>query len=290
MRETGAHADPDAQPQSVTYLDTDSHRDADGKRDGNTHTNGYSDPHDYHYRSTTDAHAIPTTDTTTTAYFGPVVGGRFSRPRELHGGARRRRAMNVERAGQVLAFLETADRLKSVYRATYLTTEDRHENDAEHTCHMALFALLLSGETDLTLDLARVLELVLVHDLVEIIAGDTPAYDDAARFAAKEREAQAAEEVFAMLPADIRTRLHDAWREFENGESSEARFVRALDRLQGFSQNVFSGGRNWREHGVSREMTRRRNEPVRELDPALATVLDVLYERATTKALWTREG
>src|SRR5579884_2533008 len=130
--------------------------------------------------------------------------------------------MDRTRAEALISFLETADRLKTVYRATYLPGAERHENDAEHTFHMALFALVLAGETKLELDLARVLELVLVHDLVEIIAGDTPAYDLAARELAKEREAQAATELFGMLPPDMRDRFHADWEEFEAGETEEA--------------------------------------------------------------------
>lgn len=194
--------------------------------------------------------------------------------------------MDRARAEALLAFLETADKLKTVYRATYLPGAGRHENDAEHTFHMALFALVLAGETALELDLARVLELVLVHDLVEIIAGDTPAYDLKARELAKEREALAAQELFGGLPSDLRDRFHAAWEEFEAGETVEARFTRAMDRLQGFSQNVFSGGRNWHEHGVTEPMTRIRNAPVMELDPALRLLCEMLYERAKERTLW----
>jgi putative hydrolase of HD superfamily len=176
--------------------------------------------------------------------------------------------------------------MKLVERATYVAGELRHENDAEHTFHMALFALLLAPETALALDRFRVLELVLVHDLVEIIAGDVPAYDLAAREAAKEVEVRAAEQLFAPLPHDVRDRLHAAWREFEDGITVEARFARAMDRLQGFAQNVFSGGRNWRERGVTEEMTRTRNMPAIDLDPNLRAIAELLYDQAHAARMW----
>ncbi|GAC1524997.1 MAG: HD domain-containing protein [Chloroflexota bacterium] len=194
--------------------------------------------------------------------------------------------MDRGRATQLVTFLETIDRLKSVYRSTYIPGTDRHENDAEHTWHMALFALLLCADVDLPMDRSRMFELVLVHDLVEIIAGDTPAYDVQGRIDAREREARAAEELFRPLPPDVRDRLHAAWREFEDGDTPEAVYARAMDRLQGFSQNVFSGGRAWRERGVTEEMTRRRNQVVMDLHPALAMVCDLLYERATGNGMW----
>ncbi|MGI8826188.1 MAG: HD domain-containing protein [Chloroflexota bacterium] len=197
--------------------------------------------------------------------------------------------MDQERAECLLSFLETVDRLKSVYRATYLTGEDRHENDAEHMSHMALFAMLFSVETGMALNMSRVYELILVHDLPEVIAGDTWAYDAQGRLDAHEREARAAEDLFAPLPEDVRARLHCAWREFEDGETLEARFVHAMDRLQGASQNVFSRGRSWRQRGVSEHMVRERNAVIGETDPTLATVLDTLLQRAVALRLWTEE-
>jgi putative hydrolase of HD superfamily len=196
--------------------------------------------------------------------------------------------MEPERADRLLAFLQTADRLKSVHRATYLTAEERREDDAQHTFHMALFALLLAPETGPHLDMARVFELILVHDLPEILAGDTPAYDFPARLAAEAREDEAATELFALLPDDLRDRLHHARAEFEHGDSPEARFARAIDRLQGFAQQVFSGGRGWREHGVTPERTHSRMQAVRDTHPALGALLDVLYARADQSAMWTQ--
>jgi len=197
--------------------------------------------------------------------------------------------MDSQRSAQIITFLQTVDRLKSVYRASYLTEDDRHENDAEHTAHMAIFALLLAGAAGTTPDLARVLELTLVHDLPEVFAGDTWAYDLPGRVAAHDREAQAARELFGLLPDDLNRRFEDTWREFEDGSTPEAVFVRAVDRLQGFAQNVFSGGRSYRERGVTEEMTRARNDSIAEVDGALASVYEALLDRARGMDLWTQE-
>jgi len=188
--------------------------------------------------------------------------------------------MERERLAKIIEFLRVADRLKSVYRVTYLTTEDRHENDAEHTVHMALFALLLMPEIAGELDAAHIYELILAHDLVEIIAGDTYAYDLQARIDAREREERAAQELFALLATEDRERMLRLWHEFEDGDSGEARFARAMDRLQGFAQNVFTQGRAWKEHGISEAMTRDRNQPVMELDLILREACELLYGQA----------
>lgn len=151
-----------------------------------------------------------------------------------------------------------------------------------------MFALLLCSETDLELDIGHVLELALVHDLVEIYAGDTYVHLTADRIEAMVREQEAAERLFPQLPPDLARRLRSWWDEFELGESPEARFARAMDRLQGFAQNIFAGGRVWRERAVTEEMTRQVNRDAIELHPVLDEVYRALYERATGEDLWPR--
>ncbi|GAA0596887.1 HD domain-containing protein [Caenispirillum bisanense] len=186
-----------------------------------------------------------------------------------------------DRLQQVLEFLEFADRFKFVERRGYLTGGARRENDAEHCWHMALVAMVLHGELDdpASVDLGRALQMILVHDLVEIEAGDTYAYDDAALDGQAEREQRAADHIFGLLPPDIGGRLRALWEEFEARETAEARFAKACDNLQGFMQNVISGGRAWRENGVGREDTRRRTDFPRSLDPAFDRIIDRLYAR-----------
>ncbi|EKV28711.1 HD domain protein [Caenispirillum salinarum AK4] len=189
--------------------------------------------------------------------------------------------MPGDRAQQILDFLELADRFKFVERRGYVTGATRRENDAEHTWHMALVALLLHGELEnrADVDLGHALSMILVHDLVEIEAGDTYAYDDAAIEGQEEREQAAADKIFGTLPEDMGTRFRALWEEFEARETAEARFAKACDNFQGFMQNAISGGRAWRENGVGKEDTRRRTDFPRGVDPVFDALIARLYER-----------
>ncbi|MCA1941015.1 MAG: HD domain-containing protein [Caenispirillum bisanense] len=186
-----------------------------------------------------------------------------------------------DRLQRILDFLEFADRFKFVERRGYLTGGERRENDAEHCWHMALVAMVLHGELEdpASVDLGKALRLILVHDLVEIEAGDTYAYDDAAIEGQEEREQRAADRIFGLLPDDLGAELRALWEEFEARETPEARFAKACDNFQGFMQNVISGGRAWRENGVGREDTRRRTDFPRTVDPAFDALLGRLYAR-----------
>lgn len=192
----------------------------------------------------------------------------------------------TERLDRIIEFLEVADGLKSVERAGYLADGSRHETDSDHTWHMALFALLLAAETEVDLDLARVLSMILVHDMVEIFAGDVVVYDVAAREAAKEREREAAERLYGILPQDLGDRLKGLWEEFEERKTEEARFAGALDRLQAFAQNVIAGGKSWRERGITRQIADGVNREARRSFPLLADVYDRLQRRADQEQLW----
>jgi putative hydrolases of HD superfamily len=188
-----------------------------------------------------------------------------------------------ERLEAILRFLETADRLKQVERRG-LTPDGqggfRRENSAEHVWHVALAAMLLHPDSAARPDLLRVLEMILIHDLVEIEAGDTYAYDAAGRATQEAREDAAAALLFAQLPPDLAARFHALRAEFEAGTSAEARFAQGCDRLQGFFQNAISGGRSWRENGVTLADTRVRMAPARAADPAIAAAVDRVEARA----------
>lgn len=190
------------------------------------------------------------------------------------------------RLAAILDFLVLIDRFKTIERKGYVGDATRRETDAEHTWHMAMFALLLHGELGFEADLGHVLRLVLVHDLVEIFAGDTYAYDDAAVAGQEERERLAAERLFGRLPPDLGGRLHGWWREFEEARTPEARFAKSVDRLQGFAQNYLSGGRAWRENGITRDRTRLRSDFPAAVDPALKALVDMIYVRADGARLW----
>lgn len=183
-----------------------------------------------------------------------------------------------DRLGQILSFLERADALKSVDRRTRVG--ERQENSAEHSWHIALYVLLLAGELDDAVDAGHAIELCLVHDLVEIGAGDTYAFDDAARVEQAARERRAAQELFALLPDDLGARLHELWEEFEAGETPEARLAVAVDRLQALAQNLASDGSVWQHNAIRAEQVRERNAATLAGDPALASLVERLLERA----------
>ncbi len=197
--------------------------------------------------------------------------------------------IDTTRLTTLLHFFETIDQFKTVYRANYISEQSRHENDAEHTWHMAMFALLLHKELSIETDIEHTLKLILTHDLVEIYAGDTPAFDDAGHLDKDEREERAAQALFAPLPEDVRTQIYGWWREFEECRTPEARYARAVDKLQAFAQNVFSQGRNWRENGVTAEKSRAINRAAREFDPALTQAFELLYQRAAGEQLWPEQ-
>ena len=196
--------------------------------------------------------------------------------------------MPNERLAQQLAFLVEADKLKTIIRRTPLTDVSRLENSAEHSWHLALAAITLADYAPPGTNLLRVLELVAVHDLVEIDAGDTFAYDaDAQVHVSKAgRERAAADRVFGLLPADQTVRLRALWEEFEAQETVEARFANALDRFQALLQNAGAGGGSWRDYHVTRTQVMARMAPVQAAAPLLwPVVLDVVDQVCASGAI-----
>jgi len=189
----------------------------------------------------------------------------------------------TDRADTLLGFLALADRLKTVERRGRVVLPDgstRRETSAEHCWHLALMAVLLQRDLGFEVDLARVLTMIALHDLVEIEAGDTFAYDAAGRATQAVREEAAAEIVFGALPPDLGPPMRALWEEFEAGVTPEARVAMACDRTQGFLQNVLSNGEAWRAHGVTRAETGPRMDPARAVDPVFEALISALYARA----------
>ncbi len=158
-----------------------------------------------------------------------------------------------------IEFLLELDKAKSIVRRSYVTDGSRRENDAEHMWHLALFVLVLAEHADEPLDVVRVLKMVLVHDIVEIDAGDTFLYDDDLRVSKVERELAAAERLYGLLPDDQAAELREIWDEFEAKASPEARFAASIDRLQPVLLNLATEGRTWREHGLTADRVRQAN-------------------------------
>lgn len=170
---------------------------------------------------------------------------------------------NDVRFAQQIRFIVEIDKLKRVLRRTLLTDKSRRENSAEHSWHIALMAPILAEHAADEIDVLRVVKMLLVHDLVEIDAGDTFAYDAAGHLDKEERERAAADRVFGLLPDDQALELRHLWNEFELSETADARFALALDRLQPLLQNVHAEGGTWRSHGVTKDQVLERMTPIR---------------------------
>ena len=174
-----------------------------------------------------------------------------------------------ERLQRQMDFITEIDRAKEVFRQTYLASGQRRENDAEHSWHLAMMAFLLAEYANTPVDVLKVIKMVLVHDLVEIDAGDTYAYDTKGNETKRSRELAAADRLFNILPKDQAAQLRALWDEFEAQESAEARFAHTLDKCQPVLLNDASGGRSWREHGVRRQQILERNARTPEGSEAL---------------------
>jgi putative hydrolases of HD superfamily len=174
-----------------------------------------------------------------------------------------------DRLEKQLTFLVEADRLKNVLRRALLTDGSRRENSAEHSWHLALEAMVLVEYSPVPVDLPRVLRMLIVHDIVEIDAGDTFAYDKAGNATKKDREQRAADRIFGLLPAEMGKGLRGLWEEFEAQESPEACFANAVDRFGPFLQNAANNGGTWRTYKLSREAVLTRMDPVRTALPAM---------------------
>ncbi|HIZ43401.1 MAG TPA: HD domain-containing protein [Firmicutes bacterium] len=166
----------------------------------------------------------------------------------------------TERLEKQLAFILEADKSKQVFRQTYISDGSRKENDAEHSWHLALMCALLHEYANAPIDVAKTMTMVLIHDIIEIDAGDTYAYDDAGNETKRAREVKAADRLFGLLPDDQRKWLRGLWEEFEEGESAEARFALALDKIQPVLLNDATGGRSWQEHEVKASQILNRNQ------------------------------
>ena len=188
-----------------------------------------------------------------------------------------------ERQGALLDFIALTDRLKHVHRAG--RTAQRPENAAEHAWHVALIAVLLADEVAPRPDMARVLGMIALHDVIEIEAGDTFAFDEAGLLTQVVREQAAAARIFGTLPADLATRLHGLWVEFEAQATAEARFAMGCDRLQGFAQQVECGAPAWTAVGLTHARSLVRMQPAIDLGEPFAGMIGALYARALDRAL-----
>lgn len=167
--------------------------------------------------------------------------------------------MERERFEKQMAFILEADKEKNILRQTHLSGHGRQENDAEHAWHMAMMIYLLKEYANAPIDLAKTMMMALIHDIVEIDAGDTYAYDAAGMETQAKRERLAAERIFGLLPDDQRDELRGLFEEFEAGETAEAKFARTMDNLQPLMLNDSNDGGDWRAHQVTRTQVMKRH-------------------------------
>lgn len=187
--------------------------------------------------------------------------------------------MATSRLTQQLNFILEIDKLKQILRQTRLTDGSRRENSAEHSWHLAMMAIALQEYAPTPVDLLRVLKMLLLHDVVEIDAGDTFAFDSQANQDKAAREQQAADRLFGLLPDDLAVQLRALWNEFEAAETADAQFAKALDCFQPFLHNCQNQGGTWKEHGITRDRVLWRMQAVHQGAPALwATVQHLLDE------------
>jgi putative hydrolase of HD superfamily len=191
--------------------------------------------------------------------------------------------MDVQRLNRQIQFIIEIDKLKDILRRSYLVNGQRRENSAEHSWHIAMMAILLAEYANEQVDLLRVIKMLLVHDIVEIDAGDTYIYSEADLLSQAARERQAADRLFGLLPADQAGALRELWQEFEARTTAEARFAAALDRLMPLLHAYNARGKSWKEGGVTSDMVIARNSPMADGSTQLWQFARSLIEDAVAK-------
>ena len=184
-----------------------------------------------------------------------------------------------ERLQKQIDFIVKIDEEKNILRQTHLSCHGRRENDAEHAWHMAIMAYLLQEYSNEKIDIAKVMILCLIHDIVEIEAGDTYAYDEEAKKTQAQREKKAAEHLFGMLPDDQCAMMHALFEEFEHGDTPEARFARAMDNFQPLLLNDANEGESWIEHFVARSSIDARQKTTADGSKKLYEVIETILDR-----------
>ena len=190
---------------------------------------------------------------------------------------------NDEKINQLLKFTAEVDKMTSISRRTLLINKSRRENDAEHSWHIALMAMLFKDYAPEGCDISRSVQMCIVHDLVEIYAGDTFAYDVNANKDKEEREQKAADKLFGELSSELGKEFRQLWEEFDAMETSEAKYAAAMDRLQPFLHNTLTDGHTWKEGKPSVENVNKRIAPAFELIPELKDWYDKNIQRAVEK-------
>ncbi len=197
--------------------------------------------------------------------------------------------MNNERFTHQIDFLLELDKLKDIRRQSRIMPSLRRENSAEHSWHIAMMALVLGRDYGEDVDLSRVVTMLLLHDIVEIDAGDTYAYDREGYEDKEEREQEAASRIFGLLPEDQGEALRSAWDDFEQGRTPEARFAHSMDRLMPLLHNYYSDGATWKTHGTRKSQVQQRMAKIQEASPELWKFAESLIDKAVQRGI-LKEG
>lgn len=194
--------------------------------------------------------------------------------------------MNNERLMKQIQFITEIDKLKQIFRQNVVIGTTRNENDAEHSWHMAAMAIILSEySAEKKLDMLKVLKLILIHDLVEIDAGDTFCYDEKGYEDKEEREKKAANRLFSVLPEDQSKEIYELWREFEELQTPEAKFAACLDRIQPLILNYNTNGHTWQKPGVTSEKVIKRNSMLEQNAPELWALAKEIIDSSIEKGI-----
>lgn len=189
----------------------------------------------------------------------------------------------MKRLHRQIQFLREIDRLKEVTRQSFLMSGSRQENSAEHSWHVATMAMILDEYANDDVDVNRVIRMLLLHDVIEIDAGDTYIYDEAGNRDKAAREALAAERIFSLLPDDQAEKYRSLWQEYENQQSAEAKFAASLDRLMPLLHNYFTGGKSWKMHGIKKHQVLNAVSSIRAGSEQLWQYATTLIEDAVDK-------
>ena len=198
-------------------------------------------------------------------------------------------ASGNERLDQQLKFSAEIDKMTGIIRRTSLIDRSRRENDAEHSWHIAAMAMLFEEYAKEPVNVSRAIEMCVVHDLIEIYAGDTFAYDAKANEDKAEREKKAADKLFSQLPQEQGKMIRNLWEEFDAMETSDAKYASCMDRLQPFMHNTLTEGFTWAESGTNRASVEKRMAVIRDFMPEVYKWIDVNIEKAIAMG-WLKEN
>ncbi|MEL7002665.1 MAG: HD domain-containing protein [Bacteroidota bacterium] len=195
-----------------------------------------------------------------------------------------------ERLAKQIEFIKEIDKLKYITRKTKLFNSDRHENDAEHSWHLAMMVLVLSEYANESIDLLKVLKMVLIHDIVEIDAGDTFLFDNNKDHSNTDEELKAAKRIFGLLPKEQGKELVEIWEEFEAGITKESKFAKAIDRLEPILQNTTNNGGTWAEFNVSYETVKEKKRGIKEGSEVLWGYAQDLLNKSVQQGILKMKG